>query len=185
MPRPGPALALLALLLVAACSDRYMTKAEKGLEPTTGKAVVRFLRPGEFYTTVNVLDGEKAIGNIYAFSQFDYLADPGHHLFVIAWRSAEFLEADLEAGKTYYVVVSSREEPSGRRVPLYGVRRDARNWDQVLAWERELTRYAPNPEQLDRWQSANSGRIGSIIWKYEHQLKDRHDWPRLSPEDGR
>ena len=76
---------------------------------TEEKALVRFMRPSGYGYAVNfnMLDDKKVIGNSVAKSQFDYVTTPGKHLFVAATSENKvFLEADLEAGKTYYGLVN-------------------------------------------------------------------------------
>ena len=51
-----------------------------GLGPTVG------------WIICNMLDGKKVIGNSVAMSQFDYLAEPGKHLFIATAENKVFLE---------------------------------------------------------------------------------------------
>ena len=48
------------------------------------------------------------IGIVSAKTKVAYLAQPGHHLFMVIGENADFMRADLTAGKTYYVLVSPR-----------------------------------------------------------------------------
>ena len=96
---------MFSVLCLTSCagSSAYMRSSSVLLNPTSDKALVRFMRLS-LGPNFNMLDGEKVIGNSVAKSQFDYLADPGKHLFIATSENKSFLEADLEAGKTYYVI---------------------------------------------------------------------------------
>ena len=100
--RLGVLLVSISVFIIScAGSSSYMKPSQGLLAPTNDKALVRFMRPSGFGFAINfnIWDGEKVIGNSVAKSQFDYLADPGKHLFVAVAENKVFLEADLEAGK--------------------------------------------------------------------------------------
>ncbi len=127
---------LFIAFLLSSCagSSKYMRPAESLLTPPQDKAIVRFMRPSGFGFAINfnVWDGEKAIGNSVAKSQFDYLADPGKHVFVAVSENKVFLEADLEAGKTYYVITRVYPGVWKARVAFTAVTRSSEHWDKVL-----------------------------------------------------
>ena len=180
---------LCAVVFIASCagSSVYMRSSEKLLNPTNDKALVRFMRPSGYGTAINfnILDGEKVIGNSVAESQFDYLADPGKHLFIVASGNKVFLEADLEAGKTYYVITRVHTGAWYARVTLDPVNRGSEWWDKVNEYESTLQRLKADTTALKIWEEINKRKIKKIIFAYESLWKDQHQWPKLMPEDGR
>lgn len=180
-------LLLFSFFAVLAGTSKYMKPATSLLEPTEDKALVRFMRPSGmgFAVEFNILDGEKVIGNLDAKSQFDYLAEAGKHLFIAAAENKVFLEADLEAGKTYYILARIYTGAWKARVAFVAVNKGSEFWDKVKEYEKELKMLAPNTEELQKWQDANIKKIKNIISNYETELKNREAWPKLNPEDGR
>ena len=149
--------------------------------------MVRFMRPSGmgFAINFNMLDGETVIGNSVAKSQFDYLATPGKHLFIATGENKAFLEADLEAGKTYYIITRIYLGVAYARVALVGVNRGSEFWDQVTEWERELQKLEPDMEALNRWEQTNKAKIKKILAQYESEWRHKETWPKLLAEDGR
>lgn len=102
-------IALLSIILLS-CTHYYVVKKhiryEKQKVPK-GKARVVFMRPGSYSTgfeDVGIYDGDASIGVLPPNTFFIYDAEPGKHIFGAYWMvKMDFLKADIEAGKTYYV----------------------------------------------------------------------------------
>lgn len=106
---------LLLLAGLAGCQSSLMTKAGGGEpKPAPCKALVVFMRPSMFGGAIqsSVYDtGDKQdtfIGIVSTKTKIAYQADPGDHLFMVAAENADFMVAHLDAGKTYYTLVSPR-----------------------------------------------------------------------------
>lgn len=155
--------------------------------PTQDKALVRFMRPSGmgYAVNFNLLDGTKVIGNSVAKSQFDYLADPGHHLFVSIAENKVFLEADLAPEKVYYIITRIYPGWWRARVAFEAVTRGSEYWDAVLQYEKELQRLEPDEANLRVWQDAHREEIQALLSAYESEFKAKYNWPKLSPNDGR
>tara|TARA_B100000315_G_scaffold199819_1_gene191810 strand:+ start:92 stop:586 length:495 start_codon:yes stop_codon:yes gene_type:complete len=164
-----------------------MKPAQSLLSPNNNKALVRFMRPSGFGFAINfnVLDGEKVIGNSVAKSQFDYLADPGKHLFITTAENKAFLEAELEGGKTYYVITRIYPGVMFARVTFIAVNKGTEFWGKVLEYENTLVKLEPDIEVLKHWEESNKPKIQKVLSSYESIWKEKHQWPKLSPEDGR
>jgi len=177
------------LIFCAGCagSSAYMRSAQTLLHPTADKALVRFMRPSGygFAINFNILDGEEVIGNCVAKSQFDYLTEPGKHLFIATAENKAFLEADLEAGKTYYVLTRVYMGAWRARVSLVAVNRDSEFWNKVEEYETALKRTEPDKAALKKWENANKPKIKELVRGYEAKWKSTHQWPTLRPGDGR
>ena len=180
---------LCMLVFVASCagSSAYMKPLDRLSTPTNDKALVRFMRPSGFGFAVNfnILDGEKVIGNSVAKSQFDYLAAPGKHLFVGTAENKVFLDADLNAGKTYYVITRIYPGAWYARVAFVPVNKGSEFWDKVSEYETTLVKLEPDTAMLKAWEEQNIQKIQKVLSDYESVWKDKYQWPKLMPEDGR
>lgn len=180
---------LCMLVFIASCagSSAYMKPSESLMSPPGNKALVRFMRPSGYghAQNFNMLDGEKVIGNSVGKSQFDYLADPGKHLFIATAENKAFLEADLLAGKTYYVITRIYMGAWTGRVALVPVTRGSEFWDKVLEYENTLQKLQPDLDALQIWEDANKAKIQKVLSAYETEWKDKYSWPKLMQEDGR
>jgi len=182
-------LGILVALCFSGCagSSAYMRPSPVLLQPTADKALVRFMRPSGFGYAVNfnILDGEKVIGNSVAKSQFDFLAIPGKHLFIAIAENKVFLEADLVAGKTYYIITRVYTGMWKARVAFLAITRKSEFWDKVKEYENTLVKIEPNEEALLKWETANRGAVNKLVSSYETTWKNKYNWEKLGPEDGR
>jgi hypothetical protein len=177
------------VLSLSACagSSVYMNPSVSQLVPTQDKALVRFMRPSGIGSLVNfnLLDGERVIGNSVAMSQFDYLTDPGHHLFISISENKVFLEADLAPGKVYYIITRIYPGAWRARVAFLAVTRGSEYWDTVLQYEKELQKLEPDQTKLKVWEDEHKEEIQALLSAYESEFKTKYDWPKLTPADGR
>jgi len=182
-------IAVSVLLFCQGCagSSAYMKPTKTLLQPTADKAVVRFLRPSGFGFAINfnMLDGDKVIGNSVAKSQFSYLAEPGKHLFIATAENKVFLEADLVAGKTYYVITQIYTGVWRARVAFLAVNKGSEYWDKVREWESSLNIVEPDTVALKKWEDIHKTQIEGLVSQYDTKWKNSYSWPVLKPEDGR
>jgi hypothetical protein len=84
--------------------DRYITK------PSPDKALIFFIRATSFGGAIQaaIYDDTDFIGTSSANTHIAYLAKPGKRMFMVTGESADFMEADLTAGKIYYADVVPR-----------------------------------------------------------------------------
>ena len=180
---------ILAAIGISGCVGHsvYMRKAPELLRPTEDKALVRFMRPSGygFGINFNILDGDKDIGNSVARSQFDYLTIPGKHLFIATSENKTFLTADLEAGKTYYVLTQVSMGAWTARVAFVPVTRSSKYWDKVYEYETTLKMIEPDQEALRKWENKHKTQINKLIGQYNNKWKYERDWPVLRAGDGR
>jgi hypothetical protein len=173
---------LVALIvgLSACAAPRSMKPTTTELQPTAEKAVVRFL-----YPYGNIWDGETFLGHGEEFARFDYHASPGRHIFFATMWNKAFLEADLDAGKTYYIVGRLWTGPFQIRVELLAVNRGGKYWDRVTEMEQSTKRYAPDPAAVAAYEAKHKERMRALLAEYERTWKHEYAWPRLNREDGR
>jgi hypothetical protein len=174
---------LVALIvgLSGCAAPRFMKPTTTALQPTPEKAVVRFLFPR---TGGYIWDGETFLGTGWQAAQFDYHASPGKHIFFTTAENKAFLEADLDGGKTYYIV-GRVWSGWGMRVGLVAVNRGGEYWDKVTEWEQSLTRYALDPAALAPYETEHKERMRALLAEYERTWKHEYAWPRVNREDGR
>ena len=176
-------------LLLSSCagSSDYMRPSTSTLAPTSDKALVRFMRPSPVGPNVEftLLDSNKLIGNIAAKSQFDYLADPGPHVFIATAQNKVFLEADLAPGKVYYVITRIYYGVGRFRVAFIAVTRGSEYWETVHQYEKELQRFEPDEAKLKAWEAQNKAQIDASRAADDTEFKAKYDWPKLVPGDGR
>ena len=104
-------LAALATACVSIPKDRMQPVPANAVTkaPQAGKALVYFVRTSKYagILPADLYDDESYIGSI-AFGQYiAYQATPGKHLFMVTGETAEFMPAELIAGKTYYANVGA------------------------------------------------------------------------------
>jgi len=86
------------------------------LVPEAGKAMVVFMRPSTlgFAVQSSVFRATEGtpdlVGIVAAQAKVAYQVDPGDHLFMVIGESADFMTAQVAAGKTYYAVVSKSRQ---------------------------------------------------------------------------
>ena len=102
-----------SLFLLSACASSHMTRVPPDqllTEPSSGSALIHFMRPSSYGGAIQstVYDGEEYLGTVSAKTRVAYLAEPGTHMFMVVGESADFMQAELTAGKVYYALVAPR-----------------------------------------------------------------------------
>ena len=69
------------------------------------KAVVYFVRTSSLGFAINFsyFDSATLIGKANGANYFRYECEPGHHLFWVRSENRDYVEADVEAGKIYFI----------------------------------------------------------------------------------
>jgi hypothetical protein len=191
---------LLAAFALSGCaSGKMIDRANQLTEiPPADKAQVIFMRPSSFggavqATVFDVSSDETGfIGIISSGTQLSYMVDPGKHIFMVVSEAADFLEANLVEGKTYYAVVTARMGAWKARFSMYPVRNGGEGDRQYQSekfqgWMKKV-RFVENTPGSIAWFEANKADIKAKqirywdVWqqKSEVDLLER----TLNPEDG-
>ena len=123
---------LLGTLLLAGCASNPMDPVADQTIPAAApdKAQVVFMRdayPGKAIVSslYDVTDGKtQFIGVMANGTKIAYPTTPGKHTFMVVSEAADFMEADLVAGKTYYALVTPRMGLWKARFSLWPISND-------------------------------------------------------------
>lgn len=106
-------LSLISLVVLPSCGGLdYMRPAEADELPLASapanKALVNFHRPSNYGGAhpYEVFDRTKVIGNTQGKMRFQYVCEPGEHIFIGVADRASAIRAELAAGEVYDVVVN-------------------------------------------------------------------------------
>lgn len=121
------------------------------------------------------------IGIIDNGTKIAYTTAPGKRVFMVVSEAADFLEADLAAGKTYYSLVTPRMGMWKARFSLWPIRNDGTSEyntasDSFNGWLTGTKLVENSPETL-AWNTAN---IDSVKSKYAEYWPV---WKEKSAED--
>ncbi len=95
------------MTILLALTGVYTVSAQGFQPPAEGKAVVYFARVTVYGkpTAFEFFHQDKYIGAFKGSQYMRYECDPGEQLFWASSENKEFITADVEAGKTYIVMV--------------------------------------------------------------------------------
>ena len=185
---------LLAVLLLSGCagSTRLMkSAADASYEPLADKAVVIFMRPQTMGFAVqsvayDIIGNEnKLVGIVSAKKKVAYITNPGEHLFMVIGESADFMIADLTAGKTYYALVTPRMGWNKARFSLTPVHKNQVNLSNLESWKKACI-FTENSESSHQWAEKHSRNVEGMRGRYYEKWKQKpkESQPFLKPEDG-
>lgn len=196
--RTRAVIGVLSLLLLGGCAGTMKHMQAVAPEavreaPSPGKSMVVFMRPSTFGFAVqsSVFDatgeGEPdLVGLVAAKKKVAYETEPGKRLFMTIGESADFMHADLEAGKTYYALVTPRMGAWKARFSLKPVKAGELGSDQFNDWS-DACEWVEKSDTSDSWAQANMASIVGKQNKYYPAWlqKPGDEQPRLEPGDGR
>ena len=196
------ALSLLIVLLAAACGSEPVAE-DDGVKPEPGKAMIVFLREPKLALQASAPktslflvhadgEGQDFIGILLQGKKIAYNVEPGDHLFMIVGEAADFLEAHMEAGKTYYAVVEKRWGVTRPRYSLWPV--SDHPGDQHAVAVSDMAKLRAKCEWLepgdrDRdWYAENKGSVdhkrAGYLKKWNAREEEGAEHHKLSREDG-
>ena len=174
-------------------SNMSVAPAGKTIEaPQKGKAQIVFMRPATLgymiQSAVFEMSNDKPllVGIVAAKKKVTYAVEPGEHLFMVTGESADFMSAKLEAGKTYYALVSPRMGFWKARFSLKPIHADELDSTKFNSWLNscQLVEISQDTEQ---WANENSNSIQAKYNEYYQNWmqKDISQRPILLPGDGK
>jgi hypothetical protein len=126
---------LVALVVVAAgCS--MVRPAQPPAPPAANQATVVFLGRAAGALLYDVSDGDQElfIGISDPDTKVGYLSPAGRRRFMVVGETADFLDAELEPGKTYYALVTTRPGWWAPRFSFRPVRRSDAESGREAGW---------------------------------------------------
>ncbi len=184
---------LLVLFLFSvgcAGSSPYMRQGEQITGPSPDKALVYFMRPSGlgFAVHFQIWEDYKLLGLCQAKSYFAYECAPGKHLFIGRAENKVAVEADLEAGKSYYIITQVRMGGWKARMGFIPVTRGSEFWDQVETYKNSLNFTTTNDAVVAEWEVKRRDEIRKEIDEIKSYLRTpegQNYIVKLNGEDGR
>jgi hypothetical protein len=187
---------IIVALVLSGCAGTVKNMQTFGGDPASitpepGKAMMVFLRPSTLGFAIQSsvfrvdVESQDIVGIVAAKAKVAYQVDPGEHLFMVVGESADFMYADVEAGKTYYALVTPRMGAWKARFSLAPVARPDQDRTQLDEWLGECSWVEKSPE-TEAWAAENKVDIEDKKTRYylKWMEKDEADRPRLTLEDG-
>lgn len=180
---------LLTFTLLSGCVSPNMghsKPAQAVTGPAPGKALVIFMRPSKlgFKVHATVFDGDKMIGMVPYNTKLPYTAKPGKHMFMVVSEAADFMKAELVAGKTYYVQVVPRMGAWRARFSLAPIHRADLETAKVKQWIKNA-KFIDNLPSAYAWGKNNRPSILTKKNTYFSKWQKKANKPFLRPEDGK
>lgn len=187
------ALALTLLLYGCAGTVKKMQEVpgNPAVKPDPGKALVVFMRPSGFGFAIQssvfevVGDNPTLVGIVAAKTKVAYQVAPGKRLFMVVSEAADFMSAELQAGKTYYALVTPRMGVWKARFSLQPVTRKEMDSSEFTGWVAD-SRLVQNTAESQAWAVENMPDIKSKQASYyrDWQSKPDADKPNLASTEG-
>lgn len=187
---------LIALLPlgIGACDTVPMTKADQEPVIRPGESMVVFMRSsfygGAFSASVYDVSGDdpQFIGIINMGTKIGYPVKPGKHTFMVVSEVADFMEASVAAGRTYYALVTPRIGISKARFSFRPVRQHELSGSEFTGWN-SATHFVVKSPESESWAMSNAPDIQSKRNQYWVQWVNKPEPARaeqtLNLEDGR
>jgi len=186
---------LIVVLSLFGCagSNQYMKLSvpeSVSAVASDNESLVIFMRPSTlgFAISSSVFDindkDESFVGIVSAKKKVVYRTAPGEHMFMVIGESADFMRANLQAGKTYYALVTPRMGVWKARFSLRPVTKAELGSDQFKTWyaDCEFTENTPGAVQ---WAKDNAESIRSKRVEYQKKWngKSEADKPAINRDD--
>ena len=155
--------------------------------PDPGKALIIFMRPNgvAFNTHVIVYHNDTLVGTVPYNSKLAYMVNPGKHIFMAISEAADFMQADLVAGKTYYAQLVPRMGWWRARFSFRAISKNDLQTEEVKKWIAD-SQFVKNAGSLYKWDEVHRANVNLKREKYfpEWDAKDESEKPTLRQDDG-
>lgn len=155
--------------------------------PSPDKALVIFMRPSMVGGAIQatLYDELAYVGTISSKTRIAYETVPGEHMFMVIGESADFMKADLLAGKTYYAAIIPR-------IGFWKARFSFRpqngqiSEDELQSWLGDTKQVRISDEGL-KWAQDNEPSIRQKKAEYLPKWESKPDPDKqiLNPSSGR
>ena len=183
------------LLALAACGGgAQMTPAGEAPAIRQGEAMVVFMRSSFVGSAIaaSVFDVSgtqtKFIGVLNNGTKIAYPVNPGEHTFMVVSESADFMQAMVAAGRTYYALATPRPGMWKARFSFRPVRQHELDGGEFAGWSSATQFVANSPETLN-WAVQNAADVDSKRSQYWPEWNAKPEVQRasqtLNAEDGK
>ena len=186
---------LIAIMIAAgACEAPFMKAAPEGgaaQAADANQATIIFMRPSllgtaERAAVFDVTSPEnKFVGIVWTRTKVAYRTAPGKSMFMLVGETADFLQADLEAGKTYYAQVTLKLSFSKNKIGFSAVDYNELDTEEFEDGEA-LCELVENTPEAFAWARENMADVKKKRAEYlpKWHKKPAVDKAVLNPEDG-
>ncbi|MEJ2154385.1 MAG: hypothetical protein P8X96_03545 [Desulfobacteraceae bacterium] len=180
---------LILLAMSYGCASQTMVPAPVLKSVDNDKALVTFMMTGQtanpfptFQFEFDIWDSEKFIGALSRYTYFQYLTDPGEHLFMARGGNRSFVKANLQAGRKYYVFVNLSIKPFYQNVYFEPVKKENKELiDAIPSYLKDLQPMSMPPKQRDDYIK---DRIEDVKNEIEAFGANEYDYSTLDAQDG-
>lgn len=170
------------ILIIAIVFSGMLMQAQKFMKPSEGKAMVYFVRTSSMGFAINFkyFNGKEFIGKFKGKGYLAYESEPGKHLFWAASENADFIEAELEAGKTYVIIADPKMGGMKARVAL-----SILNFSETKALKKVGKAVGDKPSvyfssaDIHEGQGKYADLISKSISKYQSLLAEGEEIPTI------
>jgi hypothetical protein len=187
-------LLVVALALAGCAGPGSMQKAEQAPAVKPDQALVVFMRSTFLGSAVSAsvfdVSGKdtKFVGLVNNGTKIGYYVPPGQHTFMVVSEAADFMQANVAAGKTYYALVAPRMGMWKARFSLKPVRGTELGGSDFAGWD-SATQFVVNSSHSQAWAAANGIDIAQKRATYWPEWSDKPAEARaqatLNADDGR
>lgn len=185
------------LLIIGCASNPMVISSSQTVEiPSSNTANVVFIRSTFMGSAIaaslyDVTSGEpRFIGIIANNTKVAHKTSPGKHTFMVVSEAADFMEANLSGGKTYYSIVTPRMGAWKARFSLWPIRKGTESKHNTQIYKKIMTT-APlveNSPSSEQWYLQNKNSVATKYKKYlpvwEQKTPQALAERTLNPEDG-
>lgn len=185
---------LHALLLVGCAGSSSMVKSEGPPPASPDQATVVFMRSSFVGSVISasVFDvtgtEAKLIGMVNNGTKVAYNVPAGDHTFMVVSEAADFMQAKVDAGKTYYALVTPRMGAWKARFSFKPLRQADFATADFAGWDKSTSWVETGPE-TQAWATKNAADIKSKrdeYWpEWSGKNADQRESQTLQPYDGR
>ena len=131
-------------------------------------------------------DTPTLVGIVAAKTKVAHPVSPGKHLFMVIGENADFMTAEVQAGRTYHVLVEPRMGLWKARFGLQPVRQAELGTAEFAASLKDC-RWVEKTADAEGWAASSMGSIQSKRADYypDWIKQAEADRPHLLPQDGR
>ena len=170
---------LIAILLFSATS---LTAQEITPAPSN-KAVVYFIRTSSYGFAINFsyFDSTKLIGIFAGQGYFRYECEPGPHLFWARSENKDFIEANVDAGKIYFIEAIVKTGWVKAGVELASVDPNSKRMKTVLKVLKKKLPLSFTADEIKAGTEEFNEVISRGLKKYKDEKAGGSDIKRLEP----